>query len=148
MAGGATLRAKQVTLLGAGASPINGCQGGVGIQVGMAWTTPVEVGHATLNDDAVSEYQKNGITVDGAGSSAKIVRATVVGAGETHADRPERHPDQQWRPRHDQGLHDRTQRVPRGQLRPRRMERNPVDGRALLRRRERVERHQLAPVPQ
>jgi hypothetical protein len=83
VAGGATLKAKQVTMQGAGASPINGCQGGVGIQVGMAWTTPVEVGHATLSYDDVSEYQKNGITVDGAGSSAKIVRATVVGAGET-----------------------------------------------------------------
>jgi len=79
VAGGATLRAKQVTVLGAGASPINGCQGGVGIEVGLSSTTPVEVGHATLTDDDVSEYQKNGITVDGAGSSAKIIRATVVG---------------------------------------------------------------------
>jgi len=83
VAGGATLRAKGVTMEGAGASPINGCQGGVGIEVGMSWTTPVEVGHATLTDDSVSDYQKNGITVDGAGSSARILTTTVKGAGET-----------------------------------------------------------------
>ncbi len=78
--GGATLKASDVTLAGAGASPINGCQGGVGIQVGMAWTSPVQVGHATLAGDTISEYQKNGITVDGAGSSAKITKAKVTGA--------------------------------------------------------------------
>jgi hypothetical protein len=49
----------------------------------MSWTTPVEVGHATLTDDSVSDYQKNGITVDGAGSSARILTTTVKGAGET-----------------------------------------------------------------
>jgi hypothetical protein len=83
VAGGATLKAKHVTMLGAGASPINGCQGGVGIEVGLSSTTPVEAGHASLTDDNVSEYQKNGITVDGAGSSAKIARATVVGDPQT-----------------------------------------------------------------
>jgi len=83
VAGEATLKASGVTLLGAGASPINGCQGGVGIQVGMAWTSPVQVGHANLKGDEISAYQKNGITVDGAGSSAKISKTNVVGAGAT-----------------------------------------------------------------
>jgi hypothetical protein len=83
--GGATLAATNVSVDGGGAFPINGCQGGVAIQVGMAWTTPVEVGHATLSHDAVSEYQKNGITVDGAESSAKITTTTVAGAGATPA---------------------------------------------------------------
>ncbi len=78
--GEATLKASDVTLEGAGASPINGCQGGVGIQVGMAWTSPVQVGHATLTGDTISEYQKNGITVDGAGSSAKVTKTKVAGA--------------------------------------------------------------------
>ncbi len=81
--GGATLKASNVSVDGGGAFPINGCQGGVSIQVGMAWASPVEPGHATLSQDTVSEYQKNGITVDGEGSSAKISHTTVVGAGPT-----------------------------------------------------------------
>jgi nitrous oxidase accessory protein NosD len=85
VAGGATLKATNVTVDGGGASPINGCQGGVAIQVGMAWTSPVEVGHATLSEDTVTEYQKNGITVDGVGSSAKIAHTNVIGAGPTPA---------------------------------------------------------------
>lgn len=85
VAGGATLKANAVTIDGAGASPINGCQGGVAIQVGMAWTDPVEVGHAALSGDTISGYQKNGITVDGHGSSAKISNTTVLGAGATPA---------------------------------------------------------------
>ncbi len=83
VAGGATLKAKDVTVDGGGAFPINGCQGGIGIQVGMAWTTPVEVGHATLQGVTVTDYQKNGITVDGAGSSVTIASTIVKGAGAT-----------------------------------------------------------------
>jgi hypothetical protein len=83
--GGANLKLTNSSVVGAGAYPINGCQGGVGIQIGMAWTTPVEVGTATLTNDTVSAYQKNGITVDGAGSQATITSTTVTGAGETEA---------------------------------------------------------------
>ena len=81
--GGATLKATDVTVDGGGASPINGCQGGVAIQIGMAWSSPVEPGHATLSQDTVTEYQKNGITVDGHGSTAKITNSTITGAGAT-----------------------------------------------------------------
>ncbi len=83
--GGASLKLTNSSVVGAGAYPIDGCQGGVGIQIGMAWTTPVEVGTATLTNDTVSAYQKNGITVDGAGSKATITSTTVTGAGETEA---------------------------------------------------------------
>lgn len=83
VAGGATLEADDVTINGAGAFPINGCQGGVGIQVGMGWTTPVEVGHAVLAKDTITNYQKNGITIDGAGSTANMASVTVTGAGPT-----------------------------------------------------------------
>ncbi len=83
VAGGATLNFTISSVTAAGAVPLNGCQGGVGIQVGMAWTTPVEVGHATLLDDNISGYQKNGITVDGTGSSADIDDTTVTGIGAT-----------------------------------------------------------------
>jgi hypothetical protein len=80
---GGTLKATNVTVDGGGAFPINGCQGGVSIQVGMAWALPVEPANAKLTEDTVTEYQKNGITVDGQGSSAKISETTVIGAGET-----------------------------------------------------------------
>jgi hypothetical protein len=81
--GGADLKMTNSTMNGAGAHPLNGCQGGVGIQVGAAWTTPVEVGHATLTNVTVSGYQKNGITVDGTGSTATIIDTTVTGDGAT-----------------------------------------------------------------
>ncbi len=83
VSGDSTLDAFKTTVDGAGAFPINGCQGGVGIQVGMAWTTPVEVGHATLSEDTVENYQKNGVTVDGAGSTATATRLKTAGAGPT-----------------------------------------------------------------
>jgi hypothetical protein len=81
--GGATLNFVKSSVTAAGAVPLNGCQGGVGVQVGMAWTTPVEVGHANLLNDSVSGYQKNGITVDGTGSTANIAATTVAGIGAT-----------------------------------------------------------------
>jgi hypothetical protein len=83
VAGGANLKATNVTINGAGASPINGCQGGVGMQIGMAWTTPVQVAHAKLTGVTVTGYQKNGISVDGTGSTAAISKTTVTGAGAT-----------------------------------------------------------------
>ncbi len=83
VAGGATLNFTDSSVTAAGAVPLNGCQGGVGIQIGMAWTTPVEVGHATLLNDKISGYQKNGITVDGTGASANIDDTTVTGIGAT-----------------------------------------------------------------
>jgi len=81
--GGANLELTDSTVNGAGADPINGCQGGVAVQVGMAWAEPTQVGRATLKDDTIEGYQKNGITVDGAGSTASILATTVTGAGAT-----------------------------------------------------------------
>ncbi len=83
VAGGATLKATNVTVAGAGAVPINGCQSGVGIQAGTTRTEPAESGGLTLKGVTVSEYQKNGITIAGAGSTANIATTTVVGAGAT-----------------------------------------------------------------
>jgi hypothetical protein len=83
VAGGARLDATNVDVDGAGASPINGCQGGVGIEVGVSGLTPAETGTAVLSHVTVSNYQKNGITVDGTGSAATISNAFVTGAGAT-----------------------------------------------------------------
>jgi hypothetical protein len=96
--GGATLEATKVVFLDAGVekgSVDSGCEGGVGIEVGVSGEEgpasvskpALEVGHAVLTRDTISEYQKNGITVDGDGSSAVIGgvarsrRVTITGDG-------------------------------------------------------------------
>lgn len=83
VAGGATLQATNVTVDGAGATPINGCQTGVGIQAGTTRTTPSESGSLKLKGVTVSGYQKNGITIAAKGSTANIATTTVIGAGAT-----------------------------------------------------------------
>lgn len=70
--GGADLLATKVTVDGAGAFPINGCQGGVGIQVGFLAGYGNQAGKATLTNDTVENYQKNGITLEGADAEATI----------------------------------------------------------------------------
>ncbi len=81
--GGATLNFISSAVTGAGAVPLNGCQGGIGIEAGSSTTTPVQVGHLNVLGSHISGYQKNGITVDGSGSSAAIGATTVTGAGPT-----------------------------------------------------------------
>lgn len=69
-----------------------GCQFGVGIQVGREyWPTSnfstfkaeYFVGHATITGTTVTGYQKNGITVDGPGTTANLSLNTVNGAGQS-----------------------------------------------------------------
>jgi hypothetical protein len=80
--GGATLNLSNSAVTGIGGSALtDGCQGGVGIQVGLSPTD--QIGHATLTDVYVSTYQKNGITIDGTGSSATISGGSVTGVGPT-----------------------------------------------------------------
>jgi hypothetical protein len=64
------------------AYPLNGCQGGIGIQ-DVAWTTPIEAGHLIASYDKISGYQKNGVTADGKGSTAQFYEDTVTGIGQT-----------------------------------------------------------------
>ena len=82
--GGATLSLSDSTVEHVGANPLTsagGCQGGVAVQVGFAPTS--QIGRAYLSDDTVRTYQKNGITVDGAGSYADIDHVVVAGSGPT-----------------------------------------------------------------
>ncbi len=85
--GGANLVMSNSTVENAGGDPqTDGCQGGVGIEVGLALSgTTADAGTATLTNDVVTTYQKNGITVDGTGSNASINNTTVTGTGETTA---------------------------------------------------------------
>jgi hypothetical protein len=85
--GGAKLTMSNSTVENIGGSALtDGCQGGVGIEVGLATgATTEDPGSATLTNDVVTTYQKNGITVDGTGSSATISKVTVTGVGPTPA---------------------------------------------------------------
>jgi nitrous oxidase accessory protein NosD len=74
--GEADLLLSNSKILHAGAEPINGCQQGVGIQVGHNVNS--QVGIATLSNDVIEGYQKNGVTVDGKGSKATISKDTVA----------------------------------------------------------------------
>src|ERR1700677_4924535 len=83
VAGEADLNLTESTGIGAAPTPLNGCQYGDAVQVGLSYTSPIEVGKATIDTDVVKGYQKNGITVEGAGSSANISETRVTGAGKT-----------------------------------------------------------------
>jgi hypothetical protein len=85
VAGGADLRLDESTVAGAAPASINGCQYGVGVQVGMSYATPAQVGEAKLKSDVIKGYQKNGVTIDGAGSEASIQNISVTGAGPIEA---------------------------------------------------------------
>ena len=63
--------------------PLSGCQNGQGIFVGRtAFST---VGYATISGNTILDYQKGGIVVDNAGSTATITSNTVTGVGPTAA---------------------------------------------------------------
>jgi hypothetical protein len=82
--GGAALILATSVVENIGANPLTsagGCQGGVGIEAGNSATN--QIGHVLVDDDTVRGYQKNGITADGAGSTAFIADSTVTGAGAT-----------------------------------------------------------------
>jgi hypothetical protein len=82
--GGASLSLTGSTVEKAGAvSPLSGCQGGVAVEAGNSSTS--QIGHVDLSSDTIESYQKNGITVDGSGSSGDISRVVVTGAGPTSA---------------------------------------------------------------
>ena len=58
----------------------SGCQDGEGIRVGLRQGMG-EPGHLIADNVVVTDYQKNGITVSGTGSTAKITNTTVTGRG-------------------------------------------------------------------
>jgi hypothetical protein len=85
--GSSSLTLTNSTVESVGGDPqTDGCQGGVGIQVGLATSaTTADAGTATLTNDVVNTYAKNGITIDGTGSSAVLTDDTVTGTGPTPA---------------------------------------------------------------
>ena len=82
--GGATLNASKVAVEGAGVplgDPDVGCQGGVGILVGSARTSPNEAATAALHNVAVSGYQKGGIVAEGTGTTITMNQTAIQGRG-------------------------------------------------------------------
>jgi hypothetical protein len=66
-----------------GDATTDGFQGGVDVQAGYAPTG--QIGHVNLANDTIESYQKNGVTVDGPGSTGRVTGVTVAGAGPTAA---------------------------------------------------------------
>jgi hypothetical protein len=60
--------------------PFSGCQNGEGIRVGARGGVGGP-GHATIDNVIVTHYQKNGITISGAGTNARVTNTTVTGFG-------------------------------------------------------------------
>lgn len=82
--GGAHLAARGVHVEAIGGDPLtDGCQGGVGIEVGDSLQN--QSGSASLAAVTVTDYQKNGITADGTGTTLKVSNSTVTGAGPSPA---------------------------------------------------------------
>jgi len=79
--GGASLTLTDSVVEQVGDFPLQGCQSGVGVAAGDSVTG--QVGHATLTDDTIESYQKNGVVIDGPGSTGNITGTTVTGSGPT-----------------------------------------------------------------
>ena len=72
-------------------TPFSGCQNGVGVQVGRLFDPmppdlrppDITVGTANIIGNVIDKYQKNGVTIDNAGSSAEIKHNRILGIGPT-----------------------------------------------------------------
>lgn len=62
-------------------APISGDQNGVAVEVGHAADNTT--GSATIADNTIEDYQKNGVTVDGVNSWGDIEQNTIMGVGPT-----------------------------------------------------------------
>ncbi len=62
-------------------TPFSGCQNGVGIQIGSA--ADATTGTAVIQDNLITGYQKNGISISNAGSSATVDGNDIRGVGAT-----------------------------------------------------------------
>ena len=80
--GGATANVTGVTINNARTEPLTGNQtGGRGILVGS--TSQSQVGHATITDCTITDYDKNGIQAGGNGTTVTVTGTTVTGVGPT-----------------------------------------------------------------
>jgi parallel beta-helix repeat protein len=79
--GSAVIRANRVIDIRSADPARRGCQNGVPIMVGSR--AEGEIGSATIDHNTIETYEKTGVLVDNAGSSAAIVGNVVTGDGPT-----------------------------------------------------------------
>jgi hypothetical protein len=79
--GSATIAGNHITEIRSTSPALRGCQNGIGVQVGRA-SEGNDTGHATVALNLIDKYQKNGMTIDGAGSSGDVLYNRVQGDGE------------------------------------------------------------------
>lgn len=62
-------------------TPFGGCQNGIGVRIGQMFTG--DTGSGSVVHNQIDEYQKGGVVVDNAGSSAEVAFNVVQGVGAT-----------------------------------------------------------------
>jgi parallel beta-helix repeat protein len=78
--GSATIRDNHITqILNSSQASYGGCQDGVAIQIGRQAES--QVGSADIEHNVIDHYQKNGPTIDNAGSSADLQGNSIDGGG-------------------------------------------------------------------
>jgi len=80
--GGATLILTNTTVTDIRDNPLSGCQTGVGIVVGRQQLGTT--GHAFIQNVTINHYQKGGVVVSNAGSTATLDGNIITGAGATN----------------------------------------------------------------
>ena len=79
-AGSAKIESNHITQIQDAVSALRGCQDGVAIQVGRSGESTT--GSAEIVHNVIDKFQKNGPTIDGAGSSGKVQENTIDGGGD------------------------------------------------------------------
>jgi hypothetical protein len=82
MGGSAKIDANRITLIWDNVSALRGCQDGIAIQVGRSGESTF--GSAEIVHNVIDKYQKNGPTIDGAGSTANVHENTIDGGGDNN----------------------------------------------------------------
>jgi hypothetical protein len=79
--GDAKIEENHITQIQDAIVALRGCQDGLAIRVGRYFETPTQTGSADIVHNTIDTYQKNGVTIDGTGSSAKVEHNTIDGGG-------------------------------------------------------------------
>ena len=80
--GSAKIDSNHITLIWDNIPALRGCQDGVAVQVGRSGESTT--GSAEIVHNVIDKYQKNGPTIDGAGSSGNVHENTIDGGGDNH----------------------------------------------------------------
>ena len=80
--GSAKIDSNHITMIWDNIPALRGCQDGVAIQVGRSGE--MTSGSAEIVHNVIDKYQKNGPTIDGAGSSGNVHENTIDGGGDNY----------------------------------------------------------------